>query len=144
MSRFREGPEDEMHEAMRKGRERAVKEQARHDAEGELEDRLYRQTQTGPRAPVSGHWRFIELLNSSGETSGWRVELNGKIAGVLLLRGDDVNVISASSDRDDPNDPTAIEIMAAFVKLYPTRPEPRGRRRHEGSPFGPSRNWDED
>ncbi len=103
-----------------------------------------RKLEEGHRRP-SGHWRFEQIINERGDLVGWTVTFEGKRAGLLVLRGDDIQVFSAA---DSPNDPDATEIMAAFIKLYPdphAQRLPSGRRAlPEGSPFGPPRDWSEE
>ncbi len=70
------------------------------------------------RTRPSGHWQFKALSNqATGELTGWRVEFEHRLVGMLVLAGDDIQVISGA---DSPEDPDATEIMAAFIKLYPT------------------------
>ncbi len=152
MSRFHGEQEDDV----RKGRERAMKEQARHDREGaESEARYIARRDAGVmRTRPSGHWQFSEITNSrTGEVTGWQVDLNGRICGLLILKENDIAVIStATSDpTTDPNSPGPMDIMAAFIKLYP---DPRvedlrqmaNRRRPQlpAENFGPPRDWSQD
>ncbi len=147
MSRFRGEAEDDA----QRGREKAAADQRQYDAQGEVEYRRNRSSwyrEDAPRPHASGHWRFEQLLNTRGELTGWRVELDGKIVGMLVLHDNDIGVISTSAD-EDALAPSPRDIMAAFIKLYPdprARALPAGGRRQlpEGSPFGPSRDWSEE
>ncbi len=72
-----------------------------------------------PRA-AAGTWEFIELKNEPGQgatpkTIGWRVQLNGKIIG-LVVNGADGPVLLCTSRDEDPSALNALDIMAALQK----------------------------
>lgn len=135
---------------MRDARRKAAEAQKRYDVQGDAEDREYMRRRDAAagvgRARPSGNWRFEQLLNTSRQLIGWRVELDGRIAGMMVLQGEDIQVISTSSDHD-ASAPNGMEIMAAFVKLYP---DPRARQlpppsaAHQLPGFGPPRDWSQE
>jgi len=144
MTRFRGEAEDDA----RRGRERAEKDQLRHDRDGDMRDAEYMRRRTEfPRVRPSGYWKFEQMLSESGNLVGWNVTLDGNRVAMLALVRDDIHVFVTG---DDFNAPTPAEIMAAFVKLYPDPSvaralPPRALPAHaQGSPFGPPRNWDDE
>lgn len=165
------GEEDETAAAARKGRENAERAQRQYDLEQEREyarkyPPVYDDEASLKRRP-SGHWLFKEILSEDARLVGWDVTLDGRKVGIVILRDDDLWVLSTSGDSnalrkagiyDDPalayllDNPTPQDIMAAFLKLYPggareARSLPRGRQNllpADASPFGPSRDWSED
>ncbi len=110
------------------------------------------------RKRPSGHWLFEEILNSSGGLIGWNVRLDNRSVGILLLRGDDIVVLSTSTDHEmlrrlkaprSADEPYPEDIMAAFLKLYPGGAReaaglPRGQRQLPAENFGPPRDWSEE
>jgi hypothetical protein len=97
---------------MRRARESAAKAQREYDVEGE---RVERERMQRGRSPLNLNWRFEELLNSRGELAGWRVDYNGKIAGMIMIKGRDLAVI-ASDPEEDYDSPQTTDIMAAWSK----------------------------
>jgi hypothetical protein len=74
-------------------------------------EQLYRAW--GARRPSEeGTWRFVDIPNASGGISGWKVELNGRNVGTVVLSGNDLHVITGG-------DVNPTDIMAALLKLYP-------------------------
>lgn len=163
MSRFGSDEGDEMREARRK----AAEDQRRYDIEG---DRAYERDRASWLKDEelafkhNGYWRFEEITNTHGSTIGWRVTLDDKLVGIVMVRGEELTVLSTTRDAgalrrggvENPdrarllNEPNPEEIMAAFIKLYPTiesrqeRLAPRQRALPSENPFGPPRNWDEE
>ena len=114
-----------------------------------------------PHLVPKGDWRFVQLFDTNGDLIGWDALYEGAKAGTLILRDDDIWVLSQAMDEAtlrraglhmDRDEFQPADIMAAFVKLYPRGgPERRqralpGPRREltAGEPFGPSRDWSED
>ncbi len=161
MSRY--GNEDEeMAAARRKHAENDAREHARDRKETErmwLENERNREMEAAQlRRRPSGHWRFEEMLNTSGGLIGWNVKFAGRAAGILLVRGDDIVVLSTSTDSEvlrragaprHVDEPYPEDIMAAFLKLYPGGAQeavglPRGQRQLPADNFGPPRDWSEE
>ncbi len=154
--------DEEMAAARRRHDEEAQREWARDKKETDamwIRNEARREAEEGHlRNRASGHWQFEEMLTASGGLIGWRVVFNGKLSGVLMLRGDDIMVISGSTDSDalrrsgvkrDFSDPLPEDIMAAFMKLYPggapqAHALPRGQRQLPAENFGPPRDWSEE
>ena len=127
-----------------------------------IKSRQTRQRSTdAPHLVPKGDWRFIQLFDTNGDLIGWDALYEGAKAGTLILRDDDIWVLSQAMDEAmlrraglhmDRDEFQPADIMAAFVKLYPRGgPERRqralpGPRREltAGEPFGPSRDWSED
>ncbi len=147
MSRLRGDADDEMAAAQRRHAARDAEDWRKDRAASEemwIQGERARKMERGHNRP-SGNWRFTQILNAYRELTGWRVELNQRLIGLIVIRGNDLAVISAA---DNPEEPDATEIMAAFIKLYPdpsarSLPEPR-RELPAGSEFGPSRDWSEE
>ena len=138
----------EMEDAQR----RAEESQRRHDREGDAAYQRNRSSwyrEEAPRVRPSGHWQFTALLNSrTRQPTGWRVELDGKLVGMMVIAQNDIQVLSTSSDdpMGDPTAPTPHEIMAAFIKLYPD-PSVVHEMRNEQPllpEFGPPRDWSQE
>ena len=119
----------------------------------EYETQLEARAEPEPlRAHASGYWRFTQILNTSGDGQGWKVTLDGKSAGVVMIRGRDLVVFSTTMDSSERRragitgaDPTPEDIMAAFLKLYPSgAPDALAATRRELPGFGPPRDWSED
>jgi len=119
----------------------------------EAQERAFRRRQSAGRRPT-GLWQFTEIHNTSGGLTGWSVTLDGQSAGLALLRGDDIWVLSS------PEDVAPGDVMAAFLKLYPggvreAREQrvlasrlrllaERAERGEEAVSFGPPRDWSEE
>jgi hypothetical protein len=100
---------------MRGARRRAAESQRSYDEEQARE--YHRKF---PRPPRSGtgldaSWRFTALYSGNKQLTGWRVELAGKLAGMIVIRGADLVVLSAGDERDYDS-PSAEDIMAAYMK----------------------------
>ena len=127
MSRRFGSDDDEMQQARARHEQRNQQDWAHDRAQSEemwiqTERARKMETERGRTRPA-GNWQFRVLNNAAGDLTGWRVELNQRLIGMMVLSGDDIQVISAA---DNPEDPDATEIMAAFIKLYP---DPSQRRR---------------
>lgn len=145
--RFGAEMDDEMAAAQRRHAARDAVEWRKDQAESNemwIQNERARKMQRGHDRP-QGLWRFEQLLNTAGDLTGWRVELDGRLVGLCVIRGDDIAVIAAG---EDPESPDTTEIMAAFIKLYPggvreVRSLYRGQR--VLPEFGPpGRDWSED
>lgn len=107
---------------MRRARQEAHKAQKRYDMESERDfwpNGLPRATTPNPdwrpARDRSADWRFVELKTESGHVDGFRVERNGRLVGMLVMRGADLVAISTSPEEDE-DAPMADEIMAAFIR----------------------------
>lgn len=83
-----------------------------------VQARQYKNAVMRARGPMPGDWSFGPLHNDGGELLGWRVELNGKIAGMIVSRGKDL-VVLASGNEYDMDSPTTTDIMAAYTAFGP-------------------------
>ena len=77
----------EMAEAQARHKQREAEEWKRDRAETEASWKLFEQRRKaeGLRARPSGYWRFEEILNSSGELTGWQVFLDGSSVGIMVM-----------------------------------------------------------
>lgn len=117
MSRFGNEMEDEMTQARQR---HSAREAAEHRADQVVTERMWRDNERrrqSANARPAGHWTFEELMNTSGQITGWGAKLNGHLEGMLILRGADL-VCLASGD-SDRGDPSAEEILRAFVERHP-------------------------
>jgi len=105
---------DEGANELQAARQRAVKLQAQYDAAGARAEAERAVRMAPAQKDRGGTFAFTRLLNAAGQTNGWRVDVDGKISGLIVPRDDRTEVIVASNDGGEDN-PTADQLMVAFL-----------------------------
>lgn len=109
----------------------AMERHAAEDAKGWREDQRdtemmwrtnerRRQAEAGARRP-HGHFQFTELRNENGGTVGWNAKFNNHPAGMLILHPASGDLICLASGDSSQDSPSATDILAAFIHLYPAQ-----------------------
>jgi len=117
--RFHGEEDDEMHRARAK---HAADEARWHREDQAVGEKMWRDKERARQHAARGGrprgaWNFVELLNTEGVLTGWRVELNEKLEGILILRdGDLIALASGDAERGDPGPE---EILAEFLQVHP-------------------------